>query len=130
MSFSIVFSPPVLLRRWSDTTAWWAPGGQPRSTHHNMLGKGTFYMILRIKIQMLRMSNCLAPSDYRRTIFLTRSMILAEHRPKNCCSTTLASYWMKSCSPPKSFQLTSFHLLHDTKRFILSQSKGPVPYFH
>ena len=35
-----VFSPPVLCRRGSDRAAWWAPRGQPRSTHHTSLGTG------------------------------------------------------------------------------------------
>jgi len=57
-------------------------------------------------------------------------MILAEPRPKNCCPFTLVSYWMKACSTPISFQLISFHLLQDVKKVSLSQTRGPMPYFH
>lgn len=34
MSFSILFSSPVLLSRGSEKTAWWGTGNQQKSNHH------------------------------------------------------------------------------------------------
>lgn len=37
MSFSVLFSSPVLLRRVNERVAGWASGTWPRSAHHNTI---------------------------------------------------------------------------------------------
>lgn len=78
-------------------------------------------------LNIIAQDDKLLGSEWLLNIFLTFSVILVDHEPKNCHPITLPFYRMKVCSPQKKIHLASFQILSNIKRNIMDRTKGQCP---